>query len=190
MSMGAPFIFLAAATPWWSSLLAGVGLFFFFLVMLLALFAIVIGLPGTWVIVVEALVYALITGFDGAIGWWDLILLLALAGGGEIFELLITARGAEKAGGSTAAGVWAIVGGIVGAIALNWFVPVLGALVGAFLGVFAGAFLSAWADERDFGKAVAVGAGAFRGRLGAVLVKEAVGVAMAAVIVWNIVGSR
>ena len=190
MSMGAPFIFLAAATPWWSSLLAGAGLLVFFLVMLLALFAIVIGLPGTWVIVVEALVYALITGFDGAIGWWDLILLLALAGTGEIFELLITARGAEKAGGSTAAAAGAIVGGIVGAVLLNGLVPVLGALVGAFLGVYLGALLTAYALERDAQKARAIGLGAFRGRLGAVLVKEAVGVAMAAVIVWNIVGSR
>lgn len=175
--------------PWWIDLLQGVGLFLFFLVMLLSLFAIVIGLPGLWVIMVEAIVFALVTGFEAGIGWWDLIALLAMAGAAELFEFLITMRGAEKSGGSRAAGMWAIVGGIVGAMLLNGLVPILGALVGAFIGVFVGAFASAYYSERDFDKSLTVGLGAFRGRLGAVLVKETLGVAMAAVIVWQIIGS-
>jgi uncharacterized protein len=173
--------------PWWINLLQGLGLFLFFLVMLLSLFAIIIGLPGLWIIVAEAIVFALVTSFAQGIGWWDLVALLALAGAAELLEFLLTMRGAEKSGGSRAAGWWAIAGGIVGAFALNWFVPVAGALIGAFIGAFAGAFLSAWASERDFDRALRVGAGAFRGRVGAVLVKETIGVAMAAVVVWQIV---
>jgi len=72
---------------------------------------------------------------------------------------------------------------------LNGLVPVLGALVGAFIGVFVGAFASAYYSERDFDKSLTVGLGAFRGRLGAVLVKETLAVAMVAVIVWQIVGN-
>ena len=155
--------------PWWIDLLQGLGLFLFFIIM------------------VEAIVFALVTHFGKGIGWWDLVALLAMAGAAELFEFLITMRGAEKSGGSRAAGFWAIVGGIVGALALSWVAPILGSLVGAFLGVFAGAFLSAYFSAGDFDKAMAVGAGAFRGRMGAVLVKEALGVAMAAVIVWQIV---
>jgi uncharacterized protein len=173
--------------PWWLTALQGIGLFFFFVLMLASLIAIVIGLPGLWVIMAEAIVFALVTDFARGIGWWDLIALLVMAGAAELFEFLITMRGAEKSGGSRAAGWWAIVGGILGAMAFNWVVPVLGALVGAFIGVFVGAFLSAYYQENDFEKAMKVGAGAFRGRMGAVLVKEAFGVAMAAMIVWHVV---
>jgi hypothetical protein len=170
----------------WAGVLAGVGLFFFFLVMILALFSIIIGIPGLWIILAEALVYALITHFDKGIGWYDLLALLGMAGAGELGEFILTAYGAQKYGASKKAIAGALVGGLAGAILINMVIPIIGALIGAFLGVYLGAFLITYALEKDLAKARDSGLGAFMGRLGAVLVKGAMGVAMAAVIISQI----
>lgn len=163
-----------------------IGLIFFFAIMLIALFSIPIGLPGCWIILLETIVYALITGFDAGIGKWDLLALLIMAGTGEVAEFLLTAYGAQKYGASKKAIAGALVGGLAGAILVNMVVPILGALVGAFLGVYLGAFILSYAFERDLEKARNSGLGAFMGRLGAVLVKGSMAVAMAAVIVSQI----
>lgn len=169
-----------------ASIGAGIGYFFFFLIMIVSLIIIIVGLPGTWVIMIEAIVFAIITRFDHGIGWWDLIALLAMAGVGEVLEFIITARGAQKYGGSNSAMAAAIIGGIIGAMVVNMFLPIIGALIGAFLGVYLGAVLVTYLFDRDFKKARQVGIGAFKGRLGAVLVKVSIGVAMASIIVWQI----
>jgi len=163
-----------------------IGLVFFFLLMAVSLVIIVLGLPGAWLILAETLVYALVTGFNRGIGWWDLIILLALAGLGELLEFVLTARGAQKHGGSRSVMAAAIVGGIAGAFLVNMFLPVIGALIGAFLGVYLGALLLAWLQDRNMEKARQIAIGAFKGRLGSVMAKETVGVAMAAIIIWQI----
>jgi uncharacterized protein len=163
-----------------------VGLFFFFAVMALAILSIILGLPGTWVIVAEAIAYALITKFNRGIGWWDLLLLLALAGAGELLEFLVTAYGAKKFGASNKAVLAALCGGLLGAFLVNGVVPIVGALVGAFLGVYLGAFLYTWWAEKDTGQARRAGIGAFMGRMGAVLIKGAIAVSMAVVIAHEV----
>ncbi len=169
-----------------ASIGTGIGFFFFFLVMALSLMIVVVGLPGTWIILAEALVYALITGFDKGIGWLDLIILLVLAGAGELLEFILTARGAQKYGASNRVTIGAILGGIVGALLVNAVFPVIGALIGAFMGVYLGAFLMTYIFEKDVEKARRISMGAFKGRLGSVMAKETVGLAMAAIIVWQI----
>ena len=169
-----------------ASVAAGIGLFFFFAIMLLAIFSILIGLPGCWIILVEALVYALITKFAAGIGWWDLLALLIMAGAGELAEFLLTAYGAQKYGASKKAIAGALVGGLVGAILVNAIIPIIGALIGAFVGVYLGAFILTYAFDRDLDQARKSGIGAFMGRLGSVLVKGTMAVAMAAVIVTQV----
>jgi uncharacterized protein YqgC (DUF456 family) len=166
------------------------GLFLFFLIMALAILSLVLGLPGTWVIVAEAIIFALVTRFDKGISWPDLIILAALAGLGELFEFLITAYGAKKFGASNKAVIAALLAGLVGAFLLNAAVPILGALLGAFLGVFLGASLYTYFQDRDRGRAFRAGLGAFMGRMGAVLVKGTLAVAMAAVIIQQIIAAR
>jgi uncharacterized protein len=164
----------------------GIGFFLFFAVMLLAIVSLIVGLPGTWIIVMEAIIFALVTKFNHGIGWWDLLLLLALAGAGEAFELVVTAYGAKKFGASNRAVLAALVGGLAGAFLANNAVPIIGALVGAFLGVYLGAFLYTWWAENDSGQAFRAGIGAFMGRMGAILIKGAIAVAMTAVIVHEV----
>jgi len=98
----------------------------------------------------------------------------------------VTAYGAKKYGASNQAVLAALVGGLAGAFLVNGVVPIVGALVGAFLGVYLGAFLYTWWAENDSGQARRAGIGAFMGRMGAVLVKGALAVAMAAVIVHEV----
>ncbi|HUT51766.1 MAG TPA: DUF456 domain-containing protein [bacterium] len=170
----------------WLGVLSIIGLVFFFLIMALALLSIVIGIPGTWIILAEALVYALITHFDQGIGWYDLLALLIMAGAGELAEFILTAYGAQKYGASKKAIAGALAGGLIGAILVNMAIPIIGALIGAFLGVYLGAFLITYYLEKDLTKSRQAGIGAFMGRLGAVLVKGTMGVAMAAVIITQI----
>jgi uncharacterized protein YqgC (DUF456 family) len=170
----------------WLSVLSIIGLVFFFLVMALALLSHLLGLPGNWVILAEALVYALITHFNKGIGWYDLLALALMAGAGELAEFIITAYGAQKFGASKKAVAGALVGGLVGAILVNMVLPLIGAVIGAFLGVYLGAFLITYYLEKDLAKARNSGLGAFMGRIGAVLVKGSLGVAMAAVIITQI----
>jgi len=170
-----------------ASIASWMGLFFFFAIMVLAIVSIVLGLPGCWIIVAEAIIFALITKFDQGLGWWDLAALTAMAGAAELFEFLITAYGAKKFGASNKAILAALAGGLIGAFLLNTVVPIIGALLGAFLGVFVGAFLYTYAKERDRGQAFRAGLGAFMGRMGAVLVKGTIAVAMAAVIVTQVI---
>ncbi len=163
-----------------------IGYIFFFAIMAAALAVIIVGLPGAWIILIEALVFALVTDFDKGIGWYDLLALLALAGTGELLEFLITARGAQKEGGSWKSMLAAIVGGIVGALVVNGFIPVIGAVLGAFLGAYAGAYLQTYLEHRDKERARQIALGAFKGRIGGALSKISVGVAMVAIIVWRI----
>lgn len=169
-----------------ASIATGVGLFFFFLIMLIAIFIIIVGLPGTWIILAEAVIYGAVTGFDRGISGWDLLVLGSMAVTGELLEFLFTAYGAQKYGASNKAIAGALLGGLVGAILLNSFLPVIGAVIGAFAGVFLGAFIITYLIERDLAKANQSGLGAFMGRIGAVLVKGSMGVAMAAVIVSQV----
>ena len=170
----------------WATVASWIGLFFFVAIMLIAIFSIVIGLPGCWIILLEAIIYAAITKFKGPIGWRDLLILLAMAGAGELMEFLITAYGAQKYGASKKAIAGALVGGILGAILVNAVLPIIGALIGAFLGVYLGAFLLTYLFDRDLAQARKSGIGAFMGRLGAVLIKGTMAVAMAAVILAQI----
>lgn len=170
-----------------TSILAGVGLFFFFAIMILALFLVFVGIPGNWIIFAEAVIYALITSFDGAIGWWTLAALLVMSGLAELVEFLITAYGAKRYGASKRAIAGAIIGAIAGAILMAGFPPVVGAIIGAFLGAYLGAFLVSYAMEKDFDNARRVALGAFFGRVGAALTKGTITAGMAGLITYQVV---
>jgi hypothetical protein len=159
----------------------------FFLVMAAAIFSVVLGFPGTWIILLEAAVYAAVLDFEGPITLPVIGVLGGLALLGEIMEFALTAYGAGKFGeASKSAMAGAVFGGLAGAIVLAGTPPVIGSILGAFLGVFAGAALVTYAKDKDGGKALKAGVGAFFGRLGAVMMKGACAVAMAGVIVARV----
>jgi uncharacterized protein YqgC (DUF456 family) len=113
----------------------------------LSVLAVVIGLPGTWLLIALAVGIELSDHlWSGELhpvtfGWWVLGTCLALAALGELLEFLAGALGAKRGGSSRRGMFWAVVGGIVGGLVGAPFGFVIGAFVGAAIGTFAGAVL-------------------------------------------------
>lgn len=153
-------------------------------------------LPGNWLIVVGAALFAwLLPVEDGrGIRWGIVIVLAVLAAVGEVIEFAAGAAGAAKQGASRRAVALsmagAIVGSLVGVVAGAPIpIPVVGSLVMAILGGAAGAFGGAYLGEawkgRDEQSRTAAGRGAFFGRIWGTVGKFAVGAVMVAVVTWE-----
>lgn len=163
---------------------------YYALLLLLALAGLalsLLSLPGLWLIVGAAAVYALLThGTYMAI--WGLVALFLLATLSEILEIALSGLTAKRAGGTKRAMIGAITGGVAGAIAGTALIPV--PLVGTVAGACAGSFVGAFGVEllwvgKTARDSFRVGSGAAAGRFLGLLVKTAVGVVMIAVVaVW------
>jgi uncharacterized protein YqgC (DUF456 family) len=150
-----------------------------------ALLTLVLGLPGTFLIVLIAGIYGWATGFAevtlGTVGGLFALALLA-----EAIEFASAARGGGEGGPkpslriTLAAIAGAIAGGLLGAPLFFG----IGALFGAFAGAFAGAALAATWEGHDRDTAVRHGMQALRGRVLGFVVKSAIATAMTA---WLIV---
>lgn len=136
-----------------------------------------LGLPGLWVMVVSLFGYALLGDFQ-QIGFQTLVLATALAAGGEVLELIIGWRFAQKHGASRRAGWGAIVGGLAGTL-MGMPIPLLGTVVGGFLGAFLGAALFEATGNTEWRKFVAAGWGAILGKAAAAAVKVGLGIGIA-----------
>jgi len=141
---------------------------------------VILGVPGTWVLLGVAVAAELLDGVvldrTGTVtfGWGLLALCAVLAGVGEAIEAGAGAVGARLGGASRRGMVGALVGGIVGALLLTPALPVplLGTLVGALVGTFAGAWVGeATGPEHrsrsdNFRASFAAVLGSLAGRLG------------------------
>jgi uncharacterized protein YqgC (DUF456 family) len=143
------------------------------------------GLPGLWLMTGGVALYAWL-GPPGAIGWWTVGIVAAVALAAEFGEFVLTARATRRSGGSTRGAWWALIGSIVGA-ALGVPVPVVGSVVGAFVGAFVGAWLAELSLGRGAGDATRAATGALTGRVLAVGLKLGAGVAIAALVIGKIV---
>jgi len=97
---------------------------------------VLVGLPGNWLMILTALLFA----------WWQseapifstvtLVVFCVLGLAGELFEFAAGTVGSKKAGAKIWGSVSAILGGITGAIAGMFLipVPVIGSLTGACAG--------------------------------------------------------
>jgi len=148
-------------------------------VMLLSLFLIPLGLPGTWIMVGAAIGYDALVAGD-PIGWVTIAATAVLAVIAEVFEFSLSARYTRKYGGSRRAGWGAIIGGIIGAI-VGVPIPIIGSVIGAFVGSFVGALAFEY-SRRDStaGAATRVATGALIGRVVAAAMKTGIGVVIAA----------
>jgi uncharacterized protein YqgC (DUF456 family) len=149
------------------------------LVLLLGLLMLPLGLPGLWVMLAAVAGYAFL-GPSGRIGAWTIAIVAALAGLGELLELVLAGRFARRYGGSRRAGWGAIIGSIAGAI-IGVPVPVVGSMIGAFVGAFVGAWVAELTRSPEVRGATRVATGALLGRIAATAAKVGIG---CAVIVW------
>lgn len=162
-----------------------VSLYLLLIVLLLCGLAItVMTLPGLWLMLLSAGLYAVATHFR-FIGLWTLVVLLAMAALGEIIELGFQSGGVKKAGAGRR-GMWgALIGGILGGIFLSLVpVPVISTLIGVLVGTFTGAMIGELSGGRELGHSAYVGFGAASGRLLGTLTKLCLGGVMMVVILW------
>ena len=99
----------------------------------------IVGIGGTFLILIGALLYNLIT-WSMTITANTLFWLAGLAVAGELLEWIITLAGMKTAGVSRHALMGTIVGAVIGGIALS-IVPIIGTIIGIVLGAVLGAFL-------------------------------------------------
>lgn len=146
----------------------------------LLVFAVLLTLPGTWLMVLMAMLLNL-TMDTNPFSWWTIGIAIVLAGLGELLELLAGGAGAKAKGASKRAIVASVAGGIVGAILGTAILPIIGTIVGSALGAGVGAIVFEFtiADRRDVKHLRGIGTGAFTGRLLATVLKTAVALVMA-----------
>lgn len=147
-------------------------------------------LPGTWIAVFAA---ALVWWWTPElIGPWTVASVALLAACGELLEMISSAAGAKKVGGSRAAAWMSLLGSIVGLVAGTLLIPV--PLIGSLIGAVIGAGVFALIGERgiaqqDWRQSIGVGRGAAVGRFTAVLAKTLIAVIIAIVLtVSSLVG--
>ena len=147
------------------------------------LLLVLVGLPGTWLIVASC----------ALVDWWVdaelfsapvLIAAVGLAALGELVELVAGSAGARKAGGGRRGAWGALGGGIVGAILGTFFIPVplFGSLIGAGIGAFAAASFLEHDGGQDMATSLRIGRGAAWGQFLGTFAKLLVGI-----LVWLVV---
>jgi len=147
---------------------------------LAGLFLVILTLPGLWLMLAGAAVYAM---FTHIFGFKSLLVLFVLAAAGELLELAVGGAATRRSGGGKLSIVGAVVGGVLGGIFLTFIpIPVVGTLVGVCLGSFFGAVFVELISGKRLGYSLRVGLAAGTGRLGGIIIKLMIGVVMLAVI--------
>jgi uncharacterized protein YqgC (DUF456 family) len=148
------------------------------IIMLVSLFMIPLGLPGTWVMIAAGVGYSILV--PNSIGRFALIGTLALAIAAEVFEFTLAGKYARKYGGSKRASWGAVIGGTVGAF-VGVPVPIIGPILGAFAGAFIGALVFEYSRGSGAHASTRVATGALIGRVVASALKVGIGLMIA---VW------
>lgn len=142
-------------------------------------------MPGNWIMVASLCIFLLVAG-DPQTGpsWITVLIVAALAGLGELAEMLTGSVKAAKAGATRRAMVLSLVGSFALALAGTFLVPVpiVGTAVGAIAGAALGAFIGAWVGEvwagTDTEQRNAISQAAMTGRLQGMLIKLTIGAAI------------
>ncbi|MFT3683491.1 MAG: DUF456 domain-containing protein [Phycisphaerales bacterium] len=156
----------AAWTPW----LAGGTMV---IVVVLGWVLALLTLPGVWIMLLAASLINWLW-WPGCYSWWTIGVCAAIALCGEIAEVVASAFGSKKFGGSGWGASGSVAGGLVGALVGTFAIPI--PVVGTIIGSVAGAAIGALAAERGikkrtWGESHKSAAGAAVGRLAATFVK-------------------
>jgi len=146
------------------------------LINLLCWVGILFGLPGTWLMVLFAVLLEWWQPGQFMFSWTVLWVAVGLAVLGEVLEFVLGAVWSRHAGGSTRGAALAIIGSIVGGILGTALpVPLVGTLLGSCLGAFVGALLGDLWVGRPLFQSLKAGQGAAVGRFWGTVAKLAVG---------------
>jgi uncharacterized protein YqgC (DUF456 family) len=125
---------------------------------------------GMWLVLAAAIITRFTVGIP-SLGTLLVFVLLCIAA--ELLEALAGFLGVQKRGGSRLAGLAALIGGLIGAVAGTGIFPILGTIAGMLLGSFAAAFLTEWLRLRQHGQAAHIAWGAVWARLAVLFFKTA-----------------
>lgn len=149
-----------------------------FLIMFVGLLGTVLPvLPGTILILLGALLYAVLEGFQ-SVGWPTLLVLTVLAVVATTADIWVGGLGA-RAGGASG---WSILTGLLGGLVGLIFFSLPGAIAGTILGVLIGEMVRV----RDWRLALKAGGGWAAGWLLSVVVQLSLGLAMVAIFGWQV----
>jgi len=129
-------------------------------------------LPGNWLMIAAAAIYACLT-HSRYIGWHGVLFLTALALIAEIIDTLAGGAGAKRAGASRRGKWGSLLGGLLGGLFLSFLIPIplVGTIAGILLGCFAGAALAELTTGRTTFHALRIGGAAAVGRLAGMCAK-------------------
>lgn len=148
-------------------------------------------LPGTWLIIVTALVYGWWTEWE-RFGWVLIAVLVGVALAGEAIELLASVITARKAGASRRAAWGGLIGGILGMLFLSIpiFFPPIGTVVGALVGCFVGAAIAEFSVHKEVTQGAKVGLFSALGFVLGTVTKIALALLMSAILLTTVAWPR
>jgi hypothetical protein len=165
---------------------------FLLLVSLAGLLSNLLLLPGNWMMVAAAVVFAMFSDSARGPTWLVVGLTAGLAGAGELLELLLGSAKAAKKGASRRAVVLSLVMSMAGSFAGTLLVPIpiIGTLIGAITGAAVGAFGGAWLGEAWVGSNLArrteISTAAMSGRMWGMAAKFSAGLAIFVVLLVSV----
>lgn len=117
---------------------------FIFLLCVGGIFLSCISFSGTWLVLLSAILLAIIpeTAFPGI---WTIVFFIIICIGVEIMDFMAGWMGVQRRGGSRQAGVFAMLGGVLG-LFLGSFIPI--PILGSLIGMMVGSFVLAYIVER------------------------------------------
>jgi len=154
--------------------------------MLVGLIGIVVPiLPGTVLIWLGILAYALVDGFQ-AIDWLTFIVLTLIALITGTADIWLALLGAKTGGASFWALFYGLIGGIVGFFLFGALLPIVGNLFGGIIGYALGILIGQYQKHRDWNLALRASFGGIVGWGIATIVQFGGGLLMIVVFIWQV----
>jgi uncharacterized protein len=161
------------------------GLTVFILVLFIGIFSTVFGIPGTAVILLDVIFYALLTGFE-RVGIKIILILLVISILAETIDFSLGMAGAARFGISKRA-IWiSVICGFIGAVAMTPYFFGLGTVTGFFLGGFAGVLALELVHQSYLKPALRTSHRAILGRIAGTLIKGFCALVMIVIAMSNI----
>jgi hypothetical protein len=165
--------------------LATAGLTAYILILFFGVFLTVFGLPGTVLILINVLIFALLSGFS-SIGWVWIVILFLMSFSAELLDFRLGRAAGIGRIGLTTRRIWfALAGSLAGMVILtpHWFA--LGTLIGIFLGGGVTVFIMEMRLRQKLKPPFRASMDAVLAKMTGVAVKGIVSIAMAAVALFH-----
>jgi len=142
-------------------------------------------LPGTLLIWLAVLVYAIVEGFQAIdpVAFTFITLIALITGTADLWLSLL---GSKKGGASWQAMLLGVVGSIVGFFLLGSLLPIIGNLIGGIVGYSVGVLIGQYIKNREWKIALKATAGGIIGWGIATIIQLAGGVFMMIIFIWQV----